>query len=97
MKDIKIGTPVVVTTKYRGVFYGRFDGLFGGEDISLKGARNCIWWCKEVGGFIGLAKNGPVGNSTVGEPCDMPLLKAVTSILVCTKEAAELWESKGAC
>lgn len=93
--EIEKGTPVLVTTKFRGVFFGRFVTMFdGGEGATLSGARNCISWTKECGGFLGLAKVGPVGESKIGPPVETLHLKGVTSIASCSPEATELWDTK---
>ena len=50
---------VLVTTEFRGVFFG-YASDTSGDTISLTGARNCIYWPSENGGFLGLASKGPV-------------------------------------
>lgn len=50
--------PVVVTTEYRGVFFGYAEDT-SGDIITLSNARNCIYWSAATGGFMGLAATGP--------------------------------------
>lgn len=50
--------PVLVTTEYRGVFFGHADDT-SGDNITLHKARNCIYWPSANGGFCGLASEGP--------------------------------------
>jgi hypothetical protein len=61
--------PVLVTTEFRGVFFGFVDGgadKLPGE-ITLKNARNCIYWSADCGGFLGLAAKGPTEQCKIGE------------------------------
>jgi len=93
-KSMSKGRPVLVTTKHRGVFFGYLNGDHSKESLVLRGARNCIYWDKPCGGFLGLASKGPVGESRVGERCDELELYDITSIAKVTAEAVKLWESK---
>ena len=56
---------VVVTTEYRGVFFGYATDV-SGETIKLRAARNCIYWSAKARGFMGLAATGPDKQSRVG-------------------------------
>ncbi len=82
---------VVVTTAHRGVFFGYATDT-DGEVIHLRAARNCIYWPAENKGFIGLAAMGPVKGARVGPAADISL-RAITSVVVCTKDAIKAWEA----
>ena len=82
---------VVVTTEYRGVFFG-YAADTDGETISLRAARNCIYWPAANKGFMGLAAMGPVHGSRVGPAADITLRK-ITSVIECTPDAAKAWEA----
>ncbi len=82
---------VVVTTEYRGVFFG-YAADTSGESIKLRACRNCISWSRDVRGFIGLASAGPSKSCQVGPAADMELRK-ITSIIECTPEAVTAWEN----
>lgn len=82
---------VVVTTEHRGVFFGYADKI-DGEIIKLRGARNCIYWSKDVRGFMGLAATGPSKDCKVGPAADIELRK-ITSVMACTPEATAAWEN----
>jgi len=82
--------PVIVCTEYRGVFFGYATDT-SGETIKLRSARNCLYWSKSVGGFIGLAENGPNADCRVGGRGDLELRK-VTCVIEVTKVAAAAWE-----
>ena len=91
--------PVVVTTEYRGVFFGYLESeeIIGeGEDlcvtVELKKARNCIYWDASVKGFLGLAANGPGDQCRIGPAADELKLYKVTSIAKATPKAAKNWE-----
>lgn len=83
--------PVVVTTAHRGVFFG-YAANTSGKTITLKRARNCIYWTAAVKGFIGLAATGPLEGCRVGPQAVMIELRDITAVLTCTPEAVKAWE-----
>lgn len=83
--------PVLVTTQWRGVFFGYLVGE-PGERVAIHRARNCLWWPQEQQGFLGLATTGPIQGARVGPPADELVLYGVTAIARCTDEAAQRWE-----
>lgn len=83
--------PVIVTTEYRGVFFGYADDT-SGDTIKLKRARNCIYWSAATGGFMGLAEKGPQEGSRIGPRVAMIELRKVTSVLEPTDDAISAWE-----
>ena len=83
---------VVVTTTYRGVFFGYTKDPMA-DPISLRAARNCVSWPAEQMGFVGLANPGPVRGCRVGPSADMPKLPGVTCVLLCSPEAVAKWEA----
>lgn len=80
---------VVVTTSHRGVFFG-YTNKTDGDVISLKKARNCIYW-RGIRGFIALAESGPTKDCRVGPPADIEL-RDITCVAECTPEAVAAWE-----
>ena len=82
---------VVVTTEFRGVFFGYADST-DGDVIRLKRARNCIYWSAKTGGFMGLAAKGPASGSRIGETADVELRK-ITAVLKASPEAVQAWEA----
>jgi hypothetical protein len=82
--------PVLVTTEHRGVFFGYAEDT-DGETIELKKARLCIYWSKDVKGFMGLAANGPSVNCRIGPPAEITLRK-ITAVAEVTPTAVEAWE-----
>lgn len=83
--------PVLVTTAHRGVFFGYATDT-DGDTIKLERARNCLYWSKDVKGFIGLASSGPTASCRIGPAADIEL-RAITSVSEVTPEAAAKWES----
>lgn len=81
---------VLVTTEFRGVFFG-YATETDGDTVKLKRARNCIYWPSENKGFLGLASTGPVAGARVGPPADIELRK-VTCVAEVTPEAVARWE-----
>lgn len=82
---------VVVTTEYRGVFFG-YASDTDGDVIKLRAARNCVYWSNGVRGFMCLAATGPDKQSKVGPAADIEVRK-ITSIIECTPEAVAAWEA----
>jgi hypothetical protein len=83
--------PVIVTTAHRGVFFGYADAT-DGETIFLKESRLCIYWSADMRGFMGLASIGPNSSCKIGPRADITL-RSITSVIECTPEATEKWES----
>lgn len=83
--------PVLVTTEYRGVFFG-YASDTDGDTIALKRARNCLYWAADVKGFLGLATTGPSAKSRVGPPADVELRK-ITAVAEVSPEAVKAWEA----
>lgn len=82
---------VLVTTSYRGVFFG-YATCTDGETIKLRAGRNCVYWPAGQKGFVGLAHTGPIQGSRIGPPADMEL-RSVTAVLEVTPEALAKWEA----
>lgn len=84
---------VVVTTQYRGVFFGYVpEDQVDADVLPLRGARNCLYWTREVQGFMGLAATGPSASCRIGPRADIAL-RDITAVLRCTPEAVERWEA----
>lgn len=81
--------PVLVTTEYKGVFFGYATNT-DGDTINLKRARNCIYWPIQNKGFMGLASDGPHKDARIGPPADIELRK-VTSVVEVTPKAEKVW------
>ncbi len=90
-KTTKTGRPVIVTTEYRGVFFG-YAADTTGEQIALKRARLCLYWSADVKGFLGLAGAGPTKSCRIGPPADITIRK-ITSVVEVSPEAVKAWES----
>ncbi len=84
--------PVLVTTEFRGVFFGYADDTTG-ENITLINARNCIYWPSSQGGFAGLASEGPAKGARIGAKVDKIDLRKVTSVTEVSAVAVAAWES----
>ena len=83
--------PVLVTTEWRGVFFGYASAASANGVIALRAARNCIYWGSDVKGVFGLAATGPTSSCRVGPAVDLDL-RGVTSIADVTPAAAKAWE-----
>ena len=84
--------PVLVTTEYRGVFFGYATDT-SGDTITLTNARNCIYWPSGQGGFGGLASEGPANGSRIGAKVSQIELRKITAVAEVTPAAVEKWEA----
>ncbi len=91
MSDASKGRPVLVTTEYRGVFFGYATDT-SGDTIKLSRARNIPYWDASTKGFLGLAENGPGKACRVGPAADIELRK-ITCVAECAPTAVEAWEA----
>src|SRR5690349_3275904 len=82
---------VLVTTSYRGVFFGYATDTQG-ETIKLSKARLCVYWSTDLRGFMGLASHGPTKQCKVGSPADIEL-RGITSVVEVSPEAVARWEA----
>lgn len=92
MTDTPTLRPVLVTTEFRGVFFG-YAADTSGDQITLHNARNCIYWPSTQGGFGGLASDGPAQGARIGARVERLDLRKVTSVADVTPAAVERWEA----
>jgi hypothetical protein len=86
---------VLVTTEYRGVFFGYMEN--GAEKtlpkkVTLKNVRNCMYWDTAVRGFVGLSTDGPNSKCRIGPQAESMTLYGITSVTPVTDGAMEKWE-----
>jgi len=85
--------PVLVTTNYRGVFYGEvLDDKKLPKEIKLKAARNCMYWSSDCNGFLGLAATGPTKSCKIGVMVPEITLYDITSVTPVTEVAVKAWK-----
>ena len=87
--------PVLVTTSYRGVFFGYATDT-SGETIKLRAARNCVYWAASNKGFLGLCGKGPNKDCRIGPPADIEL-RGITCVAEVSPGAADAWEAAPWC
>lgn len=87
-------TPIMVTTLHKGVFFGYYpaDGDREATTVTLEKAQMAVYWPPEQRGVLGLAANGPVDGSRITPAVPEITLQDVTSLTVCSEEAAKAWE-----
>lgn len=90
MTDKPTCRPVLVTTEYRGVFFGYAEDT-SGDTIVLRNARNCIYWSAATGGFLGLASHGPATGSRIGATVSEVSLRKITAVCEVQPEAVDAW------
>ena len=85
--------PVLITTNYRGVFFGYVKNDKNlPKEITLLNVRNCIYWAKDCGGFLGLAQGGPTKDCKIGTQVPECTLYDITSVTPVTDKAVKAWE-----
>lgn len=86
------GKPVVITTEFRGVFFGYVkDDSDLPHKITLTKMRNCVRF-QDTQGVFGLAASGPTSTCLIGPMVPEFTAWKITSVTDCTPEAAEKWE-----
>ena len=88
------GSPVVVTTEHRGVFFGYLDGDRAADAMELSQAQMCVFWSSSVHGVLGLAATGPDRNCRVTPPVPSITLHKVTAVMDATEEASQAWTAQ---
>ena len=84
--------PVLVTTEYRGVFFGYAENTKG-DTIKLENVKCAIYWNAEVNGFLGLASVGPNSSCRISRAATTVELRKVTAVVECTEQAIKAWEA----
>ena len=86
--------PVLVTTEFRGIFFGYAKDMKKlPAEITLKNARNCLYWSSECNGFLGLASDGPNKECKIGAKVPKLTIYKITSVSPTTKKAAKKWDA----
>jgi hypothetical protein len=85
--------PILVTTEYRGVFYGLVpeDCDLSQRTLSLMGAR-CAIRFGTTRGVVQLAETGPTNKSKIGARADMLAVHGITGVWRVTPDAQKVWE-----
>lgn len=83
---------VLVTTANRGVFFGYTED-YNGETITITNARNCLYWSRDVKGFLGLASHGPTTLCRIGRKVEELQLRNITAVAAVSDEAVKAWEA----
>ena len=85
-------TPVLITTKHRGVFAGLIpkDQDLSATSMALREARMAIYW-GTTKGLMELCATGPTAASRISAPADIPVLHDITAVFDITPEAWAKW------
>jgi len=84
---------VLVTTEFRGVFFGYLEEDNAPDNVVLSNARNCVYWDTGTKGFLGLASAGPGDGCRIGPKVPELTLYKITSVTECTSDAVSQWEA----
>ena len=82
--------PVIVCTKFRGVFFG-YAAETSGDRFNLKNSRMAIRF-GTTKGFMQLAETGPTANSRISARADIEV-REVTAVAEVTEAACAAWEA----
>lgn len=86
---------VVITTEFRGVFFGYVtDDSKSPAKIELTDARCCIYWSQSTKGVLGLASDGPNKQCRIGKKVPSATIHKITGEFKCSDEAIKAWESE---
>lgn len=86
---------VVVTTEYRGIFFGYvIDDKKVPEKIVLKNARMCVSFSSTHRGVMGLSSVGPNDKCKVSFAVPKFTAWKITAVLECSDEAVRGWEAQ---
>jgi hypothetical protein len=89
---MELGQAVLVTTEFRGVFFGKIaEQSKLPNKITLTNARNCIYWSSDCQGFLGLASTGVTCNCKIGKMVAEITLYKITSVTPVSHEAEISW------
>lgn len=87
-----VGQPIVVTTEYRGIFFGYVkDSSNLPESIELTEVCNCLSWSSDMGGFVGLIAKGPSESCKIGPSAESMTLWKITSCAPVSTVVAANW------
>ena len=86
--------PVIVTTEYKGVFFGYVPSKQKMDVVTIRlaRARMCVYWSADVKSVLGLAATGPSAGCRIGPAVPGVTLQKVTSIIEVSPEAAAKFE-----
>ena len=82
----------MVWTDKRGVIFGDCDDVHA-RPITLKNARMCLYWPKEVGGVFGLCDIGPNQDTKVSATLPSGQFEGVTGVADVSEAAEKAWRS----
>lgn len=87
--------PVIITTEYRGVFFGMIDPATKKDRVlEVSECRNVIYWESKVEGFLGLSATGPTSGCKIGKKAGGDVtLHNITSATTCSDEATAKWNT----
>lgn len=88
--------PVLITTNkdLRGVFFGYIaEEDADKETMRVDDVQMCVYWSVNVCGVLGLASSGPLKGCRVTKSAKAGVIKGVTLVVECSKEAVNAWKS----
>lgn len=94
MAKAKSARTVLVTTEFRGVFFGELeDDTQAPAKIVLRRARMIVYWSASVRGVLGLAADGPDKACKITSPVSRAEIWRVTGVFEVSPSAAEKFEA----
>ena len=84
-------TPVIVTTKHRGVFFGELESYDDDRKTAIIHNVRCAVQWRNIRGFIDLAVNGPGADCRISPAAPKMTVTDYTGIIECSEEASSAW------
>lgn len=91
--QLKAGDPIVVATREKSIFFGYFVSRDGVTRLTLRGARQCVYYSRETHGYAGLAARGPMHGSRIGPAVEIEIGNVV-HIIRASESAVRQWETE---
>jgi hypothetical protein len=82
---------VVVLTQGNAIYCG-WTTEPQAEVMQLRAARQAVYYSADTKGVLGLAANGPGKDSRIGPPADIPALRNISQVILCSPSAIRVWE-----
>lgn len=96
---VKKNKKVIVTTANYGIYYGKLESTFKGEDtLVLRGARHVHYYAAGPGdakGTWSLATHGPAKGSKLSPEMPRILVSRVSCVAECPKDAVKAFANAG--
>ena len=85
-------TAVLIGTELRNLWFGYADD-YSGDTVTLRRARQVVYWSADVRGAGGLCVTGPSQKCRIGPAVDTVEVRRVTTVGLVSERAVEAFEA----